>query len=123
MTPPEFGEYITDPDQPKSAPRVFFCQIDFDIESFMERLENDPFHKSPIPNIHPQKLREQILGIRDNPAKRVKGISLDAAFGRMKFTHLRTGFWIAAGSDLLFYPIPDKETLKRKHYDWYSGLD
>ena len=123
MTPPEFGKYITDAEQPKSAPKVLFTQIDFDIENFLSRLETDPFHKSPIPNVHPHKLREQILEVRGNPNKRVKGISLDAAFGQMAFTKLRTGFWIANGNKLLFYPIPSIEDLKEKHWEWYKSLD
>ena len=61
MTPLEFGEHITDPNQPKSAPKVLFNQIDFDIDEFLTELEADPFHKSPIPNVHAHKLREQIL--------------------------------------------------------------
>jgi len=123
MTPPEFGEYITDPDKPKSAPKVLFNQIDFDIDDFLMRLEADQFHKSPIPNVHPHKLREQILEVRANPNKRLKGISLDAAFGQMAFTQLRTGFWIAHHKELLFYPIPTLEQLKEEYYDWYKSLD
>ena len=123
MSPPEFGEYITDPQQPKSAPKVLFNQIDFDIDEFLTGLEADPFHKSPIPNVHPHKLREQILEVRGNPNKRIKGISLDAAFGQMAFTQLRTGFWIAHHKELLFYPIPTMEELQDEYYEWYKSLD
>ena len=34
----DFGELITDPEQPKSAPKVLFNQIDFDIDDFLEKL-------------------------------------------------------------------------------------
>ena len=123
MTPPEFGEFITNPELPKSAPKVLFNQIDFDIDDFLSQLEADPFHKSPIPNVHPHKLREQILEVRSNPDKRLKGIALDAAFGQMAFTQLRTGFWIAHGKELLFYPIPTLEQLKEEPWEWYKSLD
>ncbi len=123
MTPQEFGRYITDPEKPKSAPKVLFTQIDFNIDEFLLQLDSDPFHKSPIPNVHPHKLREQILEVRANPNKRIKGISLDAAFGQMAFTQLRTGFWIAAHEELLFYPIPTLEQLKDEHWEWYKSLD
>lgn len=123
MTPPEFGNFITDPERPKSAPKVLFNQIDFDIDDFLMRLEADQFHKSPIPNVHPHKLREQILEVRANPNKKVKGISLDAAFGQMAFTQLRTGFWIAHHEELLFFPIPTEEELKNEHYEWFKSLD
>ncbi len=118
MTPVEFGEYITDPHQAKSAPKVFFTQIDLNIDEYLSTLEANPFHSSPIPNVHPQKLRDQILEIRGNPGKKIKGISLDSAFGRMPFLSLRSGFWLAAGKELIYWPIPDHDTLEREHYDW-----
>ena len=108
MTPQEFGSFITDPEQPKGAPKVL--------------LERDSFHASPIPNVHPHKLRDQVLELRSNPNKRLKGISLDSAFGRLSFLRLRTGFWIAEGDELLYYAIPDHETLEEEHYEWYRSL-
>ena len=89
----------------------------------IHEIEVDPFHKSPIPNVHPHKLRDQILEMRANPEKKLKGISLDAAFGQMSFLQLHNGFWIAEAENLLYYPIPDEETLKNDHYDWYRALD
>ena len=123
MSPAEFGQYITDPELPKGAPKVMFTQIDLNIESFLQQLESDPFHSSPIPNVHPHKLRQQILQLRANPNKRVKGISLDSVFGRIAFTRLRAGFWIASGKELIHYPIPDRETLEREHFEFYRSID
>ena len=77
---------------------------------------------SPIPNLHPHKLRDQILELKANPNKRLKGASLDSALGSISFLKLRTGFWIAAQDDLLYYPIPDRETLEKEHYDWFKAL-
>ena len=122
MSPQAFGKWITDPEQPKGAPKVAFTQIDLDIEEFLKRIDADPFVNSPIPNVHPHKLREQILEMRANPDKRVKGISLDSALDQISFLRLRTGFWIAEGDDLLCYPIPDHATLEKEHYEWYRSL-
>jgi hypothetical protein len=122
MDPPEFGKYITDPEQPKMAPKVMFTQIDFTIDQFLQELDADPFHTSPIPNIHPHKLQKQILELRANPNKRVKGISLDSVIGQISFLRLRSGFWIAAGDELLFYPIPDQATLESQHADFVRSL-
>ncbi len=122
MSPPEFGRFITDPDQPKGAPKVFFTQIDFDIDKFLADLHEDPFLASPIPNVHTHKLRDQILELRANPYKKVKGISLDSALGRISFLQLRTGFWLASKDEFLFYPIPDRPTLEKDHYDWFRSL-
>ena len=66
--------------------------------------------------------KEQILELQANPHKRVKGISLDSALGRISFLRLRTGFWFAHGTELLFYPIPDHTTLESEHYEWFRSL-
>jgi len=122
MTPQEFGRYITEPGQTKGAPAVMFTQIDFRIDHFLEMIEQNPYHNSPIPNIHPQKLREQILEFRSTPNKRVKGISLDSALDKISFLKLRTGFWFAREDELIFYPIPSLSTLEQDHFDWLRSL-
>lgn len=122
LTPPEFGRYITDPERPKGAPKVMFTEIELHTGDFLRALEEDPFLNSPIPNVHTHKLRDDILELKANPRKVVKGISLDSAFGKISFLRLRTGFWIAHGEDLLCYPIPDRGTLEREHYEWYRSL-
>ncbi len=121
--PRQFGDYITDPDQPKSAPKVMFAQIDLNIEDFLARLEGNPFHDSPLPNIHPQKLKEQIMEIKGHPEKTVKGISLDSVLGKISFRRLRTGFWIAGGRELLYFPLPSDEEMKKKHFEFYRTID
>jgi len=122
MSPQEFGHYITDPQQPKGAPRVMFTQIDLNIDKFIEMLDENPFHASPIPNIHPQKLREQIEEFRQNPNKRLKGISLDSALDKLSFLKLRTGFWIADETGMLYYPIPSLAAMEQDHYEWLRSL-
>ncbi len=122
MDPPEFGKYITSPGVAKGAPKLFFAQIDLNIDEFLSKLATDPFVQSPLPNVHPHKLRDQILEMRANPEKGTKGISLDSVLGQISFLRLRTGFWIAGHDDLLFYPIPDAETLQRDHFQWLRSL-
>ena len=125
MTPPDFGEYITDPDQPKGAPKVIFTQIDLDIDDFLKHIEANPFHHSPLPNVHPQKLRDQIVEIKGSPNKRTKGVSLDSSIDKISFLRLRGGFWIAAdgpGGEMIFYPIPDEATLEKDYYAFYKSV-
>lgn len=125
MTPPEFGDYLTDPEQPKGAPKVMFTQIDLNIDEFLKQIEENPFHPSPLPNVHPQKLRDQILEVRGNPGKKTKGVSLDSAMDRLSFLRLRSGFWICAGGGregMIYFPIPDHETLEREHYAFFRSV-
>jgi hypothetical protein len=123
MTPPEFGRYITDPEQPKGAPKVMFTQIEFNTKEFLRDIEEHPFLGSPLPNVHAHKLRDQIQQLMNNPHKKLKGISLDSALNEVSFLRLRTGFWIAAQEELLFYPIPDKATIQKEHFDWLRSIE
>jgi hypothetical protein len=122
MTPQEFGTFVTEPGAPKSAPKVLFTQIDFNTDDFVARLREDPFVTSPIPNVHPHKLEEQIELLRKNPHKRIKGISLESNLNKLKLPQLKTGFWLAEGEELLFYPIPEIEQLEAEHYEWLRSL-
>lgn len=121
MDPRQFGEYVTT-NEYKGAPRLLFTQIDLNVDQFLADLEHDSFMTSPLPNLHPHKLRDQIRELRANPRKGVKGISLDSAIGRISFLKLRTGFWVAERGDLLFYPIPSRDVLEHDHYEWYRSL-
>lgn len=122
MTPPEFGEYITDPQQPKGAPKVVYTQIDLNIDEFLNAIEENPFHPGPLPNVHPQKLRQQILDIKDDTSKKTKGVTLDSVINKLSFLRLRSGFWIATQGEMIYYPIPDEETLERDHYAFYKSV-
>ena len=122
MTPQEFGEYITTPDAPKSAPKVLFTQIDFNTKEFLMAIREDPFASSPITVVHPHKLRDQIEDLMRNDQKKVKGISLESSLNAQTILRLRTGYWLAAGKELLFYPIPSHEELERDHYRWFKSL-
>ncbi len=123
MTPPEFGSFITDPNSAKGAPKVFFAQIDFHTEEFLATIREDPFINSPIPNVHPQKLRDQIEGLKINTHKRVKGVTLESRLNQRTFVDLRTGLWLAAGEELLFYPVPEPHQLETEHYEWWRSLN
>jgi hypothetical protein len=99
-----------------------FTQIDFVIEDFLKQLEANPFHTSPIPNVHPHKLKEQIQELQGKPEKSTKAISLDSVLGRISFLQLRTGFWIAAQEREIFYPIPDRATLESEHPEFFRSI-
>lgn len=120
--PAEFGDYITDPEQPKAAPKVLFTKIRLNEKDFLERIERNPFYPSPLPNVHPQKLREQIEEFLEVPAKRTKGIALDAALNDVTFSQLEGGIWLAGDRQIIFYPYPDKETLERDHYSFIRSV-
>lgn len=118
----QFGSYISDPDNPKGAPKIFYTQIDIDIETFMEEFEKNPFKQTPIQSIHPSKLRDAWLEIKDKPEKNTKGLCLDSSIDHIGYRYIKHGFIFAGRGRQLCFPVPSLEELERKHYKFWKHL-
>jgi len=119
---PGFSAYITDPKNPKGAPRVFFTQIDLDIDEFMQSFKDNPFMPPPLPDVHPAKLRDAIELLRGNSEKAVKGLSLRADLEHIQLGRIRHGFVFAAPNELVYYPMPSLEEIKEKNFEFYRSM-
>lgn len=119
---PEFGTYITRPENPKGVPKIFYSQIDFNIAEFMGEIEENPFRPMPFPNVHPSKLRDAIVELRDLPAKQTKGLSLDSNLNLMSYRVFRHGFMFSTGDDYKFFPIPAVEQIEDLNYRFFREM-
>lgn len=34
---------------------------------------------------------------------------------------IKNGFYVGAGDEMLYYPMPSKEELENKHYNWWRS--
>ena len=114
-----FGKYITGETRSKGCPKICFTQYELNVNEFMEKNRNREMLYSPIPENNPARLFDYLLELKSNPQKKTKTISLSSTLLEASYTLIRHGFWFAAGSDLLFYPMPTQQELERDHYDWY----
>ncbi len=119
---PEFGRYITDPDNPKGAPKIFYTQIDFDIEYFMREIKENPFLNTPLPSVHSSKLRDAIIELQNNPEKRTKGLSLDSNLNRKSYKYLKHGFMFASQKGTKFFPIPPLDVIEETNYKFWKEM-
>jgi hypothetical protein len=122
MNFPEFGKYITDPENPKGVPSIFYTQIELDIDEYMSEIEKNPFLAMPIPNVHPSKLRDAVIELRSIPDKRTKGLSLDSNLNLMPYRGLRHGFMFASQSDTKFFRFPSPEELEDINYRFARNM-
>lgn len=117
-----FAGFITDPRNSKGAPSMFFTQLEFSIEDFMAEFDENPFLSSFVPGIHPARLHEAVLEIRNTPGKYVKGISLDCPIDKISYKMLRHGFMFARGRETKFYPLLPADEVERSNYRFWKTM-
>lgn len=118
----EFGAYITDPNNGKGAPTLFYTQLDLEVDEFLEEFDSNPMAMSPIPGIHPSKLRDSILELRRVVSKPLKGISLHSSFGKISYRMIKNGFMFAKGEETLFFKMPDLREIENINYKFWRHM-
>lgn len=118
----DFARFITDPQNPKGAPKVFYAQLEFSVDEFMRDFEENPFIRSYVPGIHPARLHNAILEVRNTPGKKVKGISLDCPVDRISYKVLRQGFMFASQGKNRFYPLLPIDLVEEKYYRFWKSM-
>jgi len=118
----EFSKFITNPSSFVGAPKMFYTQIDLEIDEFLKEIEANPLVQPPIPDIHPAVLRDSILEMRRFPDKHTKGLSLNNPLGRISFRNLRHGFMFASQERNKFYPLPSLEEIEKSNYRFWKYM-
>jgi hypothetical protein len=122
LTSPDFGAYITAPDNHKSAPKQFYTQLNIDIEDFLEAFEDNPFQPSPIPSMHPSTIRDGYLELMARPGKRSKGMALDSNLDSISYRLLKHGFTFATKGESIFYPLPSHREIEAKNLKFWRTM-
>ncbi|HCV42230.1 MAG TPA: hypothetical protein DGH68_02010 [Bacteroidetes bacterium] len=117
-----FGKYITSETKSKGAPKICFTQFEFNVAEFMEKNKNREMMYSPIPETNPTRLYEYLVELKTDPSKKTKTISLNTTLMEASYGLIRHGFWFAAGTELLFYPMPSQAELQRDHFEWWRHV-
>lgn len=118
----EFGKYITSPDTFVGAPKMFYMQIELDIDEYLKQSDLNPLMSSPIPDIHPSVLRKSIHEIRQLKDKHTKGLSLNNPLSKISFRHVRHGFMFASQGNSKFYPMPSQEVIEKTNYKFWKHM-
>jgi len=118
----EFSKFITNPASFVGAPKMFYTQIDLEIEEFLKEIDSNPLMQPPIPDIHPAVLRRSILELRQYKDKHTKGLSLANSLGKISFRNLRHGFMFASQNQNKFFPLPSAEELERTNYKFWKSM-
>jgi hypothetical protein len=118
-----FGAQMTRENNPKGAPKLFFTELDLDVEGFLSGWEANPFLPPPIPGIHPQKLSVALQFLKSSSEYKTATIGLASVLDDVLYRSLKRGFFLAHGEKMNFYPFPSEEALQKEHYAWYRSTD
>jgi hypothetical protein len=121
LTPQCFGNYITDPENHKSAPSQFFTQLDLDLVEFISEFEKNPFKPSPIPSLHPSTIRDGYFELMSKP-KKTKGLALDSDMDSISYRHIRNGFTFASKGKTLFFPMPSIREIEKMNLKFWRTM-
>ena len=118
----EFSRFITDPLSSVGASKIFYTQIDLDIQEFLADLTNNSLTPSPIPDVHPSVLRDSIMELQTVKTKHTKGLSLANPLGKISFRNLRHGFMFASQEKNRFYGLPSLGEIEKKNYKFFMSF-
>ncbi|MBI9109510.1 MAG: hypothetical protein JEZ04_22395 [Spirochaetales bacterium] len=118
----QYGKWITNPTNPKGAPKVLYTQFDLTITDFLADFEANPLMPPPLPSIHPSKLRDAIFELRNTAEKKTKGLSLDISFNKKSYRLIRHGFMFASAEKELFFPLPDLDKIEKENYKFWRSM-
>ena len=119
---PEFGQHITMPGYSKGAPKLFYTQIDFNTDEFLERFDANPLISSPVPGVHPSKLRDAIQELRSTSGKPLKAVSLDSSLENIGYRLIRHGFMFASQEGTKYFPMLSTAEIERRNYNFYRNM-
>ncbi|MBI9101554.1 MAG: hypothetical protein JEY99_03995 [Spirochaetales bacterium] len=118
----QYGKWITEPSNPKGAPKVLYTQVDLTIDDFLKDFEENPLMHPPLPSLHPSKLRDAIHELQQTTLKHTKGLGLDCNLNRKSYSRLRHGFMFASQDKEAFFPLPNLEEIERTNYKFFRGM-
>ena len=119
---PEFGTLITDPANPKHAPKQLYTQLDINILEFLEEFEQNPFQQSPIRSIHPSTLRDSFYELKRLVDKHNKGLSLNCSMDEFSYKLIKHGFMIASQDGNRFFPIPPLLDIEKANFKFWRTM-
>jgi hypothetical protein len=118
----EFSQHITDPESFVGAPKMFYTQIELEIDEFLKGIDANPLMQPPIPDIHPAVLQKSILEMRKFKDKHTKGLSLSNPLGKISFKNLRHGFMFASQDKNKYFPLPSLAEIEKANYKFWKYM-
>jgi len=118
----QFGKFITDPLDFKSAPAQFYTQLNLEVLDFIEYFKDNPFTNSPVGSIHPSCLRDAYYELTKYKDKHNKGLCLNSTLSTISYKLIRRGYMFASQKQMKFFAMPDIDSIEHNHYKFYRNM-
>lgn len=118
----EFGDLATNLSVLRSVPALVYTQLEFDAEAFLNDFEINPMLPSPLPKVHPSKLRDAIIDLKQRPNKPTKGLLLDSSFDSIPYKLVRHGFMFARHNEYRFFRLPSVKEIEKANYKFWKAM-
>ncbi len=118
----EFGDLVTSPSILRSVPAMVYTQLEFDAEAFLNDFELNPMLPSPLPKVHPSKLRDAIYELQGSSRKPTKGLLLDSSFDSIPYKMVRHGFMFARHGEYRFFRMPAMQEIEKSNYKFWKAM-
>ncbi|WP_020612883.1 hypothetical protein [Sediminispirochaeta bajacaliforniensis] len=113
LNPKHFGQYMTSPKNKVMIPTLVYASL-------------------KVIDLEDRENTGNVGGLYDHNIEHLKSCINDLTSGKGKMTKvvdrsysavfsyqvIREGIYVASNEEVVFYPMPDRETLKQQHYDW-----
>lgn len=114
LNPEGFAAALTDPASAIYVPRIIFADLR------LGPLANQPGSKQTgqLPYANLEHLRGCLENLVARPDKTTKIVNRDALLTDLYYM-IRSGIYVGSAEGLLYYPMPDEDTLSRDHGTWW----
>ncbi len=116
LNPAEYVKRLTSPDRLINTPKIAFCDL---------RLGN--FEKHPdiaieedLPYANMEHLRDCLSQVNSKSGKNNK-VVVRRMNGEILYRTVKNGFYVGDNNEMLFYPMPSREDLENKHFNWWRS--
>jgi hypothetical protein len=114
LNPQSFAAALTDPASAIHVPTIIFA----DLRLGPLANQHDSKQTGQLPYANLEHLRSCLENMAARPDKTTKIVNRDAVLTDLYYM-IRTGVYVGSSDGLLFYPMPDEDTLSRDHGTWW----
>jgi len=116
LNPREFCMAITDRHKAVSVNTIAFCELN--LNKLARDPDSDDVEDLPYPNI--SHLRDCMKELELKSSKNSKQVDR-ALYSQILFRTIKNGFFVGNQESMLYYPMPDLDTLEREYYAWWRS--
>ncbi len=115
LNPAEYAARLTSADRLVHFSKIAFCDLQ------LGQLETDPENGdlADLPYINQNHLRDCIKQVRNKGGKNNK-VAIRSG-GEFLYRTIKKGFYVGEGNEFIYYPMPSKEELENKYYNWWRS--